>query len=171
MSQDSVQVAPWYKQPWLWFILSPIMAAMTVGFIMLAVAINQQRIDPPLDREFVRDGRGYVIDEAMQTNAKTLGLSANLELDTETGEALLTMLGDLPTSLSTLELHIKVGANHERDHVVKLHRLGDQHQFNGSLNHSITARSTFILMSPENEWKIMHVAHPPFNDKILAFLP
>lgn len=171
MSQDAVQVVPWYKQPWLWFILSPILAAMTVGFIMLSVAINQQRIDPPLDREFVRDGRGYAVDEAMIENARTLGLSANLKLDTETGEALLTMQGELPADLSTLELHVKVGANQERDHIIKLHRLGDLNQFNGSLTHPITARSTFMLISPEGEWKIMRDARPPFDDKVLAFVP
>ncbi len=81
------------------------------------------------------------------------------------------MKGDLPAELATLELLVKVGANQERDHVIILHRLGDLHQFNGRLTHPITARSTFILMSPENEWKIMQVARPPFEDKVLAFIP
>ncbi|KGK42970.1 hypothetical protein LH51_03615 [Nitrincola sp. A-D6] len=171
MSQDSVQIIPWYKQPWLWFILTPILAAMTVGFIMLSVSITQQRIDPPLNKEFVRDGRGYAIDETMIENAKKLGLSANLKLDTETGEAILTMLGDLPANLSTLELHVKVGANHERDHVIQLHRLGNLPQFNGSLTHPITARSTFLLISPEGKWKLMLDARPPFENKVLAFIP
>lgn len=171
MSQNAVQIAPWYKQPWLWFILTPILAAMTVGFIMLAVAINQQRIDPPLNKEFVRDGRGYAVDESMLENARALGLSANLNLDTETGEALLTMQGDLPADLSTLELHVKVGANQERDHVITLRRLGSLHQFNGSLIHPITARSTFMLISPEGKWKIMRDARPPFDDKVLTLIP
>ncbi len=62
---------------------TPILAAMTVGFIMLSVSISQQRIDPPLNKEFVRDGRGYSIDESMIENARALGLSADLRLDTQ----------------------------------------------------------------------------------------
>ena len=171
MSHDAATIAPWYRQPWLWFILTPILAAMVVGFIMLSVSISQQRIDPPLDREFVRDGRGYAVDESMAENARALGLSGELRLDAETGQAILNMKGSLPDNLQTIELHVKVCANQQLDHVVKLQRISNLNQFNGSLTKPITARSTFIIMSPEEAWKILQVAQPPFNNKIIAFTP
>lgn len=169
MNQENT-VAPWFKQPWLWFILSPILAAMTVGFIMLSVAINQQRIDPPLDREFVRDGRGYAVDESLALKAQELGLYGELRIDLESGQAILTMQGDLSDDLGEIELHIKVGANQNLDHVVKLKRIQTLNQFNGSLVSPITARSTFILLSPEEEWKMLKDAKPPFSN-IIAFTP
>lgn len=171
MQQETASIPPWYKQPWLWFILTPILAAMTVGFIMLAVAIGQYRLDPPLDRDFARDGRGYVLDETKEENAERLGLSAELRLDEVTGEALLEMKGILPTELRMIELHIKVGANHMRDHVIPLHRIADLNSFNGSLKSALTTRSELILVPEVGDWHLTYVAHPPFENKIISFIP
>lgn len=163
--------APWFKQPWLWFILSPILAAMTVAFVVLLPnAIKQQQIDPPLDREFVRDGRGYAVDESLATKARELGLYGELRIDLASGQAILNMQGDLSDDLNEIELHIKVGANQNLDHVVKLKRIQTLNQFNGSLVSPITARSTFILLSPEEEWKMLKDAKPPFSN-VIAFTP
>lgn len=171
MSHDSAIVAPWYKQPWLWFILSPILAAMTVAFVVLLPnAIKQQQIDPPLDREFVRDGRGYAVDESMTIKAKELGLYGELMIDMETGQIVLNMQGDITDDLKELELHIKVGANQQLDHVVKLRRIETLNQFNGSLVSPITARSTFMIVSPQEEWKMLKDARPPFSN-VIAFKP
>lgn len=170
MSHNSAVIIPWYKQPWLWFILTPILAAMTVGFIMLAVAINQQRIDPPLDREFIRDGRGYAVDETMIIKAKELDLYGELQIDLEAGQAILSMQGDIGNDISELELHIKVGANQLLDHVITLKRIETLNQFTGSLISPITARSTFIILSPEERWKMLKDARPPFSS-VIAFTP
>lgn len=171
MSHETAAIPPWYKQPWLWFILTPILAAMLVGFTMLSIAIKQQNIDPPLDREYIRDGRGYVVDDTLSAKAKELGITGDLRIDTDTGEAILNMQGGLSNELQEIELHIKVGANHRLDHVITLRRIETLNQFNGSLTKPITARSTFIIMSPDESWKVLKDAQPPFNGKVIAFRP
>jgi len=171
MSHDSTIIAPWYKQPWLWFILSPILAAMTVAFVVLLPnAIKQQQIDPPLDREFVRDGRGYVLDDKMAEYAKQLGIKGEMQIDIETGQVILTMLEGLTDSLEEIELHIKIGANHDLDHAIKLKRVATLNQFFGSLSQPINARSTFIIVSNAENWKVVKDARPPFSNTI-AFTP
>ncbi len=171
MSQDSTTIAPWYKQPWLWFIVSPIIAAMIVGFsILLPNAIKQQKIDPPLDREVVRDGRGYVLDDKMADNAKALGIKAEMKVDLETGQIILTILDGASDQLKELELHIKIGANHDLDHVIKLQRVETLNQYFGSLSQPINARSTFIVVANDDNWKIVQDARPPFSN-VIAFTP
>lgn len=169
MSHEENVIAPWYKQPWLWFILTPIMAAMVVGFMLLSVAIAQYRVDPPMDREVVRDGRGYVIDDAKFGNAAKLGLEGELRVDTLTGTAMLTLKGDVPEDLQLIELHAKVGANHQLDHVIKLQRLGDLNAFNGRFETKPRVRTEFILMPEARDWHLLAVAHPPFDDKTILF--
>ncbi|RAU17722.1 hypothetical protein DN062_12045 [Nitrincola tibetensis] len=171
MSQQSTPTAPWYKQPWLWFVLSPIIAAMTVGFIMLSVAIGQQRIDPPLDRESKRDGRGYVLDTSHLENAEARGISATLVLDSLTGQALVNVEGDIEEELSMIELHVKVGANQQRDHVIKLNRVGTLNSFNGNMDSLIATRSTFILIPELGDWHLRQDAYPPFDEKTIVFQP
>ena len=171
MSHDSSVLTPWYKQPWLWFILSPILAAMTVAFVvLLPAAIKQQQIDPPLEREFIRDGRGYAVDESMTVKAKEMDLYGELQIDLETGQALLDMHGNISNDLKELELHIKVGANQQLDHVITLRRIDTLNQFTGSLVSPITARSTFIILSPQEGWKMLKDARPPFSN-VIAFTP
>lgn len=171
MSHDSTVAAPWFKQPWLWFILSPIIAAMTVGFVVLLPnAIKQQQIDPPLDRDFVRDGRGYVLDDKMADYAKELGIKGEMHIDVDTGQIVLTMLDGLTHDLKELDLHIKIGANHDLDHVIKLRRVETLNQFFGNLSQPINARSTFIIVSQVENWKIIKDARPPFSNTI-AFTP
>lgn len=164
-------VAPWYKHPWPWLFMAPIIAAMIMGFFYLNLAIKQQALDPPLSRESIRDGRGYSIDPAYTEQAALLNMRAELTFDDLTGEVIVHLQGDWPDDVTQLELHLLVGAAVQNDAVITLNRIGHLPQFNGQLSQQIHARTTLLLMDPVNGWKLRKSVQPPFTNTVIEMKP
>ncbi len=45
---------PWYKEPWLWFVLAGPLVVVVAGFITLAIAINGA--DPLVSADYYKKG-------------------------------------------------------------------------------------------------------------------
>ena len=95
---------PWYKQFWLWFILTPLFIVMAAGFFMLYLAIVTSDgviIDNPY-----KDGKGYVERTVEDDFARSHNLLGELKWVDNSIEIQLS--GDLvpmPESLDLLIAH------------------------------------------------------------------
>jgi hypothetical protein len=82
---------PWYKEPWPWFFLAPIVASMIVGFSMLGVAIDTN--DGLVTDDYYRQGVLYNENLERDEKAKELGITGALTMDELTGDVLLKKKG------------------------------------------------------------------------------
>ena len=80
---------PWYKEPWPWLLMAPIVTTMIVGFSMLGVAIKTS--DGLVTDDYYREGVLYNENKARDDLAKTMGISGLLTMDEITGDILLMM--------------------------------------------------------------------------------
>lgn len=86
---------PWYREPWPWLLLIPIVASMIVGFSMLGVAI--QTSDGLVSDDYYRQGVLYNEVKTRDTAAQRLGIVADLMIDDLTGDVVVQIdFGNAP---------------------------------------------------------------------------
>jgi hypothetical protein len=97
----SETVGPWYKQFWLWFIISPLLVVFALGFTMLYMAITTN--DGVVVDNFYKDGKGIYVRNDEDALARERGLSAELRwLDDKLLVTLTGSLAPLPEVLNLL---------------------------------------------------------------------
>ncbi|MFO7993883.1 MAG: FixH family protein [Marinobacter sp.] len=147
---ESTSTGPWYRQPWLLFLLIFPGAAIVWCTIAITVALNSQ--NSMVTDDYSKEGRGINMEIARDETAKNLGLSAemafeerqiNLSVDTSDGRA------DFPYLILNL-FHPTIA---ERDRTVQFRAIGEG-QYVANLNQSIEGRWYFDLRGPDNDWRL-----------------
>lgn len=80
---------PWYREPWPWLLLVPIVASMIVGFSMLGVAIKTS--DGLVSEDYYRQGVLYNERRVRDDAAKAMGIVADLTIDAVTGDVVVVI--------------------------------------------------------------------------------
>jgi hypothetical protein len=91
---------PWYKQFWLWFIVTPLLVVFALGFAMLYMAITTN--DGVVVDNFYKDGKGIFLRNDEDALAREKGLRAELRWVND--QLLLALNGDLAPLPETLKL-------------------------------------------------------------------
>lgn len=154
---ESTSTGPWYRQPWLLFLLIFPGAAIIWCTIAITVALNTQ--NSMVTDDYSKEGRGINMEIARDEAAKDLGLTAemafgerqiNLSVDTTDGRA------DFPYLILNL-FHPTIA---ERDRTVQFRAIGEG-QYVGNLNQSIEGRWYFDLRGPDNNWRLKGESNLP----------
>lgn len=149
MTEDS-DVKPWYRQPWLWFLLVFPAASITWCMVMITVALNTD--NAMVTDDYSKEGRGINMEIARDQVAEDLGLSVemtfdkqriSLSMDTSSGHA------DYPYLVLNL-FHPTLA---ERDRTIQFRPVGEG-QYAANLNQSIEGRWYFDLRGPDNKWRL-----------------
>ncbi|MDF0752029.1 FixH family protein [Marinobacter sp. 71-i] len=149
MTEDS-DVKPWYRQPWLWFLLAFPAASITWCMVMITVALNTD--NAMVTDDYSKEGRGINMEIARDQVAEDLGLSVemtfdkqriSLSMDTSSGHA------DYPYLVLNL-FHPTLA---ERDRTIQFRPVGEG-QYAANLNQSIEGRWYFDLRGPDNKWRL-----------------
>lgn len=147
---ENTSTGPWYRQPWLLFLLIFPGAAIIWCTIAITVALNTQ--NSMVTDDYSKEGRGINMEIARDQAAKDLGLSAemafkdreiNLSMDTTDGRA------DYPYLILNL-FHPTIA---ERDRTIQFRAVGEG-QYVANLNQSIEGRWYFDLRGPDNDWRL-----------------
>ncbi|MGB2131339.1 MAG: FixH family protein, partial [Marinobacterium sp.] len=85
--------APWFKQPWLWFILAPLFAVFIYASIFIYAAITTS--DGIVKEDHYKVARGMNIDTSRLDNAQARQITADLRMDMLTGDVNLRLAGQL----------------------------------------------------------------------------
>lgn len=122
-------IAPWYKQPWAWFVLTPLIVVVIACSITVSIAFDNKD-DVVLDN-YYKEGR--LINDRFEEDikAKAIGAKGRLQFDIEVGEVFLDLQATsaLPEAL-TLQLSHPVKA--EYDQQINLQRIAPQ-RYRGDL--------------------------------------
>lgn len=161
MNED-LDVKPWFRQPWFWFLLIFPGAAIIWCTIAITVALNSQ--NSMVTDDYARQGRGYNMEIARDENARDLGLRAEmafedrritLSVDTRNGRA------DYPYLILNL-FHPTIA---ERDRTVQFRAVGEG-QYAASLNQPIEGRWYFDLRGPDNDWRLKGESNLPSDRQL-----
>lgn len=140
---------PWYKQPWIWFIIAIPAVAVIFSLQFVYIAVTHQ--DPVVRDDWYEDGKAINQDLARSDTAVRLGLKADIRLDPETGEVLLKLNSREPVQATTLNLHFVHATIKERDQSLVLHQLLGN-EYRGQLARPLDGVFQIELATPE--WRI-----------------
>ncbi len=142
---------PWYKQFWLWFILTPLALLVMASFYLLFLAIVTS--DGVIVDNYYKDGRGYVLRTEEDEFARNAQLDALLSIQGDKITVKLT--GELAPMPEELTLYISHPTSQNFDITRTLtHRgLG---QYTGDINSEVTGRRILQLQPVDSEqhWRL-----------------
>ena len=83
---------PWYRQPWAWFVLTPLIVVVVACAFFVSLAFRHA--DDVVTDNYYKEGR--MINQRLEQDQRALqmGLSGELAFDLEVGEALLSLSAD-----------------------------------------------------------------------------
>jgi hypothetical protein len=154
---ENTSVGPWYRQPWLLFLLIFPGASIIWCAFVITMALSTQ--NSMVTDDYSKEGRGINMEIARDQAARDLGLSAELafkdrqiklSVDTTNGQA------DYPYLILNL-FHPTIA---ERDRTVQFRAVGEG-QYVANLNQSIKGRWYFDLRDPDNDWRLKGESNLP----------
>ncbi|KAA1174937.1 FixH family protein [Marinobacter salinexigens] len=154
---DQAPVAPWYRQPWFWFLTIFPLAAIIWCIFMIIVAINTR--DPMVTDDYSKEGRSINMDIARDERATALGMVA--ELDFEGRDLYMSLesnegVADFPY----LVLNLYHPTLSENDRTIQFQATGNGH-YSGKMLEDIDGRWYYDLRGPSNEWRLKGEAWLP----------
>ncbi|MBS3803441.1 MAG: FixH family protein [Oleiphilaceae bacterium] len=147
---EQTSSGPWYRQPWLLFLLIFPGASIIWCTIAITVALNTD--NSMVTDDYSKEGRGINMAIARDVQAADMGLIAQLDfsserlsltLDTDPGQ------GDFPYLVLKL-FHPTLG---DRDRTIQLQRAGGG-QYTASVPPNIDGRWYLDLQGPSNDWRL-----------------
>lgn len=152
MRQDSsLDNKPWYRQFWLWFLIALPASVVVAGLTTVYIAFKGA--DDLVSDNYYRDG--LAINQRLEQDQKALkmGLTADIRLDTESGELFVVIKGaEISASQLFLQLLHPMAENRDRDYVLSLmspnrYRI----DLDVGLNHRYYLR---LFPEPDREWRL-----------------
>jgi len=113
------QLKPWYREPWLWFILAPLITVVIASTVMVTIAIYSQ--DDVISDNYYREGRMLAQEFTSERYAKSIDLSGDIKFDMDVGEVLLTL--NKASESNNIELLISHPAKAEFDKTLSFRHL------------------------------------------------
>lgn len=142
----------WYKQFWPWFLLAPLVLTVIVGITMLTLSIKE--FDGTVNDNYYKEG--LAINQMLQRdkNAEELQMAAHLNIDSVTGEVLLTLSGQLDAWPDRLVVQFVNPTRAAQDHQIQLNQIRDNH-YRGQLDKIPNNFWYLDIASPASEhWRI-----------------
>lgn len=152
-------IAPWYRQPWFWFLTIAPLAAITWSMTMLVVAINME--DSMVSDDYSKEGRGINMEIARDMKAAELKLAANIQFDGRKLSLDLTSAEDFPYLILNL-FHPTLDIN---DRVIQFRRESMGH-YTAQLIEDVEGRWYYDLRGPTNNWRLKGEAWLPSENGI-----
>ena len=159
---DNTPVAPWYRQPWFWFLTIFPIAAIISGMTILTVG---SILSPSMvTDDYSREGRGINMAIARDQKALDLGLKGGLTVD-ERSARLTLESNDGAADYPYLVLNLYHPTMSERDRTIQFRRMAAG-EYTGNLVEDMDGRWYYDLQGPDNDWRVKGEFWLPASDKI-----
>ncbi|MCD1628395.1 FixH family protein [Marinobacter shengliensis] len=159
---DNTPVAPWYRQPWFWFLTIFPIAAIISGMTILTVG---SILSPSMvTDDYSREGRGINMAIARDQKALDLGLKGGLTVD-ERSARLTLESNEGAADYPYLVLNLYHPTMSERDRTIQFRRMAAG-EYTGNLVEDMDGRWYYDLQGPDNDWRVKGEFWLPASDKI-----
>ncbi|HEY9119058.1 MAG TPA: FixH family protein [Marinobacter sp.] len=149
MNQNS-DVKPWFRQPWLWFLVAFPAASIIWCAVMITVALSTE--NAMVTDDYSKQGRGINMEIARDQAAKDLGLSAEMTFnERKVTLSMGTAKGYADYPYLVLNLFHPTLA--DRDRTIQFQSIGHG-EYAANLNQPISGRWYFDLRGPDNNWRL-----------------
>ncbi|NWO05500.1 MAG: FixH family protein [Alteromonadaceae bacterium] len=161
MSENEV-IAPWYRQPWLWFLLAFPLAAITWG---LGVLVFASSLDTSMvTDDYSKEGRGINMSIARDQKARDLGVAGSLDMSGRSAELSLET-NDGAADFPYLVLNLYHPTHSDQDRVVQFQQRSNG-EYVGQIQQELEGRWYYDLQGPTNEWRVKGELRLPTSDNI-----
>ncbi|GGE60251.1 hypothetical protein GCM10011533_10980 [Streptosporangium jomthongense] len=156
MNQE-VPTAPWYRQPWFWFLTIAPLSAITFSMFMLVVASNMK--DTMVTDDYSKEGRGINLEIARDKAAADMGLRADMAF--ENRSILLNVSTEQGAAgFPYLILKLFHPTLSQKDRTIQFRNDGNGH-YTGNMLDDIKGRWYYELTGPDNVWRLKGEARLP----------
>lgn len=160
-------IGPWFKQPWLWFILAPLIATVLYSSVYITASIVTN--DGVVLEEYTKQAKSIHEDTRLKDVANSLGLDGALQFDTLTGDINLELnsaTGEtLPTQLSLVIGHPTKAS---LDINVTLNEIKPGY-YTGELQNVLKGNKKLIISPLNKQWELINEAQPPYDQQSFLF--
>lgn len=154
---DNTPVAPWYRQPWFWFLTIFPLAAIIWCTVMIIVASNMK--DTMVTDDYSKQGRGINLEIARDQLAYDMGMVAELAFEERTVTLALNT-HDGPADFPYVVLSLFHPTLADKDRTIQFNSLGNG-RYTGNLLQDIEGRWYYDLRGPDNQWRLKGEAWLP----------
>lgn len=135
---------PWYREPWLWFVLTPLIVVVAVSSVTVTLAVMYA--DDTVIDNYYKEGR--MINQSLEqdTRAQQWGLSADMSWQADGHELTVALHSDMIPMPASLSLWLDHPFDEKQDAFLVLERRGDN-QFYGSL--AAFDNLWYVTLAPE----------------------
>jgi len=156
-------IGPWYKQPWLWFILAPLIAVFFYGTSYAYLSVVT--FDGMVKDDYEKTAKHFNLASSRLDTAAAMELKAQINLDTLTGDIRLVISSSPVVNSPTLLLDIVHPTMASLDQPITMARRPDGSYY-GSLNKTINGKRYLHITGPDNTWRLSSEVHSPWPNNV-----
>lgn len=161
------QIGPWYKQPWLWFIIAPLIATVLYSTVYITASVVTN--DGVVLEEYTKRAKAFHEDNRLEEVAVQLGLSGTLRFDTVASDINLELISAKEETLpEQLELTIGHPTKASLDVTTTLRQLQPGH-YVGELQTSLNGNRKLIISPADKKWQLIKEIEPPYDQQSFTF--
>jgi len=141
---------PWYRQFWPWFLIALPASVVVAGISMIFIAFEA---DSLVNDNYYREGMAINQRIEQDKKAREMGLSADVQVDTQTGELLVSLIGGDAT-IEPLNLLLLHPTDEKKDQALTLVNLARGY-YRADLESRLTHRYYLRLLPASNpSWRL-----------------
>lgn len=159
---DNAPVAPWYRQPWFWFLTIFPLASIMWGITTLVVSSSLD--NSMVSDDYSKEGRGINMSIARDERAAELQLAGELSLQDKSATLMLDT-ADGATDYPYLVFNLYHPTLSGQDKTVQFTRVAPG-EYRGQLFEQVSGRWYYDLQGPDNDWRVKGEVRLPSSSPI-----
>ena len=153
MTDNKQQDPRWFKNPMVWLVILFPTTAVVASMITIVIAVNTE--DGLVVDNYYKEGLEINQDISADSNAEQLGVSAFVDINTQSGEILLELSSDTPMTIPTsVDFRLIHRTRSGLDQQTTLSRLQDHSNFRGYIKPPIGEGRWTVEVSSANQWRV-----------------
>lgn len=159
---EKAPVAPWYRQPWFWFLTIFPLASMVWGVTALVVSSSMD--NSLVSDDYSREGRGINMSIARDQKAVDMQIEGTLALSGRDAELILNTR-DGAANFQYLVFNLYHPTLSGQDRTVQFQRRAPG-EYVGRLLEDVEGRWYYDLQGPDNDWRVKGELQLPSDRRI-----
>lgn len=161
MDNQTHDIGPWYKQPWLWLVLAPLIAVVIYASTFMYLAVSTS--DGIVRDDYYKVARGTNVDTTRTQRAAELGIRGDILIDSLTGDIRLTLKAKEVLS-DRLLLDLVHPSHQKYDQSITLRSVNaDSGIYLGSLISELQGKRYLLLSDTDETWRIRREIDAPYD--------
>lgn len=162
MTTDSENVAPWWRQPWPWFLMSLPAAAVVGGVVTIWLATRDA--DSLVSDDYYKEG--LAIRQVLDRDAKAKALDIGADLDVQGPRIQARLAGRLDALPPALTLHLIHPTRAEQDKTLNL-QAGPDGGYHAILPALPAGIRQIVLEPSDRSWRLTGEWRSPFTERLV----